>query len=130
MKFSAVSALPLLFSSVLATPTPVVQERSTKICGQWDTVATGTYTIYQDLWGESSASSGSQCTTFNSLSSNTIAWSTSWTWAGGSSSVKSYANAALTISTGVKISSITSIPSVWKWRYVYLTHLIYVTQEG
>lgn len=119
MKFTQ-SIVSVLFSApaVLATPTPVVQERSTQICGQYDSIATGTYTIYQDLWGESSANSGSQCTTFNSLSGSAIEWSTSWTWAGGSSSVKSYANAALTISKGVQISTISSIPSVWKWRYV------------
>jgi xyloglucan-specific endo-beta-1,4-glucanase len=117
MKFTHVATLSILSPVVFTSPTPAVQERSTQICGQWDTVAAGDYTIYQDLWGEDNASSGSQCTTFDSVSSGTVKWSTSWTWAGGSSDVKSYANAALTISSGVKISTITSIPSVWKWRY-------------
>ncbi len=128
MKFTQV-ALPLLFSSVvLAIPTNVLQKKAptkvvaeraaTSICGQWDSVVTGTYTVYQDLWNEGAATSGSQCTTVDSLTDGTIAWSTSWTWVGASSSVKSYANVALT-KTGVQLSAVGSIPSVWKWGYVF-----------
>jgi len=98
------------------TPTRVLDKRATTICGQWDTVVTGTYTVYQDLWGESNASSGSQCTTVDSDSSGTISWSTSWTWAGGSSDVKSYANVVVTQSA-TEISQITSIPTTWDWSY-------------
>lgn len=43
--------------------------------------------------------------------------STSWTWAGGSSSVKSYANAVVTQSTGIKLSAISTIPTTWKYSY-------------
>jgi xyloglucan-specific endo-beta-1,4-glucanase len=118
MKFTQV--VPFLFTSlVLAAPAPApdktLKPRSTQICGQWDSVVTGTYTVYQDLWGESAATSGSQCTTVDSLTSGTIVWSTSWSWAGGSSSVKSYANVALT-TTGVQLSSISTIPTVWDYR--------------
>ncbi|KAF7861806.1 hypothetical protein EAF04_007689 [Stromatinia cepivora] len=121
MKFTQV-ALPLLFSAAaIAAPVAdkTLKARSTKICGQWDTVPTGAYTVYQNLWGMAQASSGSQCTTVDSLSGNTIAWSTSWSWAGGSSSVKSYANVALqsVATAGVQVSSISSIPAVWKWGY-------------
>ncbi|KAF8866891.1 endoglucanase [Acephala macrosclerotiorum] len=110
--------LPLIFSAAaIGVPTATLDKRATTICGQWDSVVTGTYTVYQDLWGEAAATSGSQCTTVNSLSDTTLAWSTSWTWAGGSSSVKSYANAVVTQSTIKEISAITSIPSTWKWSY-------------
>ncbi|KAH8672654.1 endoglucanase A precursor [Tricladium varicosporioides] len=115
MKLSTI--LPLaLTPSVFATPTGTLNKRATTICGQWDSVATGTYTVYQDLWGESAATSGSQCTTVNSLSGTTLAWSTSWTWAGGSSSVKSYANAVVK-TTSKKISAISSMATTWKWSY-------------
>lgn len=110
------SAVLATSAVVLASPTPVLEKRATTICGQWDTVETGTYTIYQDLWGESAATSGSQCTTVTSDSSDTLVWSTSWTWAGGSTSVKSYANAVVSQSTGIKLSTITSIPTTWDWR--------------
>jgi xyloglucan-specific endo-beta-1,4-glucanase len=116
MKFIQVIGLSLLFSSTsLASPTKTLKERSTEICGQWDTVATGSYTIYQDLWGEAAATSGSQCTTVDADSP--LKWSTAWTWAGGSSDVKSYANAVVTASSQ-QISSISSIESSWAWSYV------------
>jgi xyloglucan-specific endo-beta-1,4-glucanase len=98
-------------------PSPTLEKRATTICGQWDSVQTGSYTLYQDLWGESAATSGSQCSTFNSLNGNTISWSTSWTWVGGPYSVKSYANVVVKQSTGYQISSLSSIPSTWDWSY-------------
>ncbi|TGO46605.1 hypothetical protein BOTNAR_0576g00010 [Botryotinia narcissicola] len=121
MKFTQV-ALPLLFSgAAFAAPAAdkTLKARSTQICGQYDSVATGAYTVYQDLWGKDSATSGSQCSTVTSLSGSTIVWSTSWSWAGASSSVKSYANVALNsvVTAGVKVSSISAIPAVWKWGY-------------
>ncbi|KAM3066056.1 hypothetical protein ACMFMG_010605 [Clarireedia jacksonii] len=118
MKFTQI-ALPLLFSgAAIAAPavSKTVKARSTQVCGQWDSVVTGSYTIYQDLWGKDSANSGSQCSTVNSLSGETVSWSTSWSWTGGSSDVKSYANVALT-KTGVQISHISAIPGIWKWSY-------------
>jgi xyloglucan-specific endo-beta-1,4-glucanase len=97
-------------------PTKTLDKRATTICGQWDTVVTGTYTLYQDLWGEAQATSGSQCSTFDSLSGNTIVWSTSYTWAGGPDDVKSYANVVVTQSTGYEISAISTIETVYDWR--------------
>lgn len=114
MKFITAILPAFLASQALASPTKV-EKRSTTICGQWDSVATGSYTVYQDLWDESAATSGSQCTTVKSLSSSTLAWSTSWSWAGGSSSVKSYANAVLTMAD-TQLSAITTLPTTWKWR--------------
>jgi hypothetical protein len=112
----AVAAAPSP-SKVIAPPSEV--ERSpaavTSFCGQWDTATTSDFILYNDLWGESSATSGSQCTTLESDSGNTIAWETAWTWEGGSSDVKSYANAVLN-SGAVQLSSISSIPVTWKWR--------------
>lgn len=52
----------------------------------------------------------------DSISGSTLAWETSWTWAGGSSSVKSYANAGLTF-TAKQLSAISSIPVTWDWTY-------------
>jgi xyloglucan-specific endo-beta-1,4-glucanase len=122
MKFQqSLFALPLA-TLALAAPTPTLDKRATTICGQWDSVVTGTYTVYQDLWGESAATSGSQCTTVNSDENGTLNWSTSWTWAGGSSSVKSFANAVVS-ATVKRISAISSIPTTWHWRQVDLLQL-------
>lgn len=96
-------------------PTPSLKERSTETCDQWGTIETGTYIIYNDLWGEAEATSGSQCTTVNSVTNNIVSWSTAWSWAGGSSSVKSYSNVALDF-TPTTLADISTLTAVWKWR--------------
>ncbi|KFY02849.1 hypothetical protein O988_01848 [Pseudogymnoascus sp. VKM F-3808] len=115
MKLIAALAPALVAAS--AIPTKTIAERATEICGQWDTVQTGTYTLYQDLWGIDAATSGSQCSTFDSLNGDTIAWSTSWSWQGGNYNVKSFANVVVTQSTGYQVSAIKSIPSKWDYTY-------------
>jgi len=116
MKLSQAAASVLFSSAALAAPAKTVQERSTTTCSSFNSITTGAYTIYQNLWGASAASSGSQCQTFNSLSNGYVSWSTSWSWEGGSSNVKSYDNVAVT-STGVKLSEISSIDSKFEWSY-------------
>ncbi|KUI56151.1 Endoglucanase cel12C [Cytospora mali] len=113
--FLLVSALVVIVAA--ADPPPSrIEKRATTICGQWDTVETGSFTVYQDLWGESYGT-GSQCTTVNSLSSSGIlSWSTSWTWSGNGSQVKSFANAVASLSS-VQLSDISSLPTTWSWSY-------------
>lgn len=96
-----------------------LHERSTETCDQWGTIATGNYIVYNDLWGESYATSGSQCTTVTGLTNGILSWNTAWTWAGGSSNVKSYANAALDF-TATTLSSISSLTAVWSYTLVQL----------
>lgn len=117
MKLSQTLLASTLAVTALAAPTATLEKRATTICGQWDSVVTGTYTVYQDLWGESAATSGSQCTTVNSNTNGKLSWSTSWTWAGGPSSVKSFANVVVT-SAAKQVSAIQSIPTTWDWRQV------------
>ncbi|KAI3327845.1 glycoside hydrolase family 12 protein [Xylariaceae sp. AK1471] len=112
---SFILASAALASLALATPTPTIDKRATTFCGQWDSVQTGSYIVYNNLWGKD-AGTGSQCTTLNSLSGNSVAWSTSWSWSGGSYNVKSYANAVVQ-TAAKKISAISSIPSTWKYTY-------------
>ncbi|KAF2642088.1 endoglucanase A precursor [Massarina eburnea CBS 473.64] len=113
MKFSTAFALAGTASLALATPTPTLQKRA-DFCGQWDSTVTGSYTIYNNLWGEASASSGSQCTGVDSLSGSTLKWHTKWTWAGGAGEVKSYANVVTSI-TQKALSSISKLTSVWTY---------------
>lgn len=117
MKFTT-GVLPVLVGTavVVAIPTATLEKRAATYCGQWDSVVTGTYTVYNNLWGESAATSGSQCTTVTSDVSNSLVWSTSWTWAGGPYNVKSYANAVVTQATQKQLSAISTIPTTWKWR--------------
>ncbi|KAJ5629932.1 hypothetical protein N7528_003589 [Penicillium herquei] len=114
-----ISLLSLLLagqSSAATIPTRSLTERSTETCDQWGTITTGSYIVYNDLWGEDYATSGEQCVGVTSLSGTTLAWYTTWTWEGASSNVKSFANAALSF-TAATLSSITSIESTWEWSY-------------
>lgn len=84
-------------------------------------VAVGSdYTLYTDLWGESGATSGSQCSTITSTSGTDVAWSTTWEWIGGTG-VKSFSNINLDVGLNVKLSSITSMVVR---RHIYLKRII------
>jgi xyloglucan-specific endo-beta-1,4-glucanase len=107
-------AIPVRDVSVQG-PRSSLEERATTYCGQWDTTTIGPYTFYTNLWGKDSATSGSQCSTIDSISGNTVNWSTSWTWQGGNYQVKSYSE--MVILPKRTISSIGTIPSVWNWTY-------------
>ncbi|KIJ62250.1 glycoside hydrolase family 12 protein [Hydnomerulius pinastri MD-312] len=107
----SVAAALLLIPFVSATP---VQQRSTTVCGQYDTVAAGQYSLLTDLWGESGATSGSQCSTLDSVSGTTVSWSTTWTWTGGTG-VKSFSNIQLDDGINQQLSAISSMPSTWDW---------------
>ena len=110
------ASLPLIFASPIDIDERSLEKRATTLCGQWDQLTQGQYTFFTDGWGWSGATSGSQCLTFNSISGNEVSWSTNWTWAGGSSQVKSYAQAQF--NPGVVLSSVKSIPSTWDWSCV------------
>lgn len=106
----------IMAATAVASPTPTIEKRATTWCDSFGSLATGAYTVYHNNWGAAQATSGSQCTTFNSLSSDSVSWSTSWTWAGGQGQVKSYSNVALE-KVNKQLSAIKSIPSKWTWSY-------------
>jgi len=74
MKFTTAAFTVSMAALAAAAPTQVVK-RATE-CGQYDTVETGSYTVYNNLWGESAATSGSQCFAVNGLSGTTVKWDT------------------------------------------------------
>lgn len=121
MKFNQ-ALLPVFISLCatvsIASPTnshePTRVKRDTTVCGQYDTIETGSWIIYNDLWGEAEATSGSQCVTLDTVDGDTVSWSTSWTWAGGTGHVKSFADAEIDI-TSQQLSDISSIETSWKW---------------
>ncbi|KAK5128740.1 hypothetical protein LTR85_000073 [Meristemomyces frigidus] len=114
MNFSNIFAVASVAALTTAAPTKTVKRASE--CGQYDTVETGSYTIYNNLWGEAEASSGSQCFEVTSLSGSTVAWDTTWTWEGGANDVKSYSNAVVSL-TSQKLSAISSMESTFDWSY-------------
>uniref|UniRef100_M4BGG1 Uncharacterized protein n=1 Tax=Hyaloperonospora arabidopsidis (strain Emoy2) TaxID=559515 RepID=M4BGG1_HYAAE len=88
-------------------------------CDQWGQTKSGNYIIYNNLWGSSAATGGGkQCTGLDSGSGDTVAWHTVWSWMGGDTSVKSYANAALTFDA-VPLTEVDSIPSSIEFKVKY-----------
>ena len=65
-----------LLSLAVALPTEVVKRGDS--CGQYNSVSTGSYTVYNNVWGESAASSGSECFGVDGMSGDTVKWHTRW----------------------------------------------------
>ncbi|QSZ35029.1 hypothetical protein DSL72_007892 [Monilinia vaccinii-corymbosi] len=117
MKFIQSLVSLALAAATVASPTPAtLDQRATKICGQYDTLKAGAYTLFGNKWGIKGFV-GNQCTTLNWASNDGyISWSTAWSYAGGPGQVKSYANAGLNFAAR-RVSTISSIPTTWKWSY-------------
>ncbi|KAI6607080.1 Endoglucanase cel12C [Pyricularia oryzae] len=110
-----VFAVPHPVANEKPTRTQPLSKRATTVCGQWDSVQTGGYTVYNNLWGKDSGT-GSQCLTVDGVSSGLLSWSTSWSWSGGQYNVKSYPNAVVS-APAARLSAISSIPTRWQWSY-------------
>lgn len=120
---SPLSAALVLAVTAVAAPTAeatvmAAEKRSQTICGDWDYINQGQFSFWQSLWGTNVAT-GSQCSTLNWISGNTISWSTEWTWQGNIYGVKSYANVALLGVGGQQIQQMNSIPTAWSWRQIF-----------
>lgn len=75
MRFTiTLAAAAAIFTSVMAAPTKTIEKRANH-CGLWDSVQTGGYSVYNNLWGYQSGS-GSQCFEVNGLSGTTLNWQT------------------------------------------------------
>lgn len=109
-----VFAVPHPVANEKPTRTQPLSKRATTVCGQWDSVQTGGYTVYNNLWGKDSGT-GSQCLTVDGVSSGLLSWSTTWSWSGGQYNVKSYPNAVVS-APAARLSAISSIPTRWQWR--------------
>lgn len=60
----------------LAAAAPSKTIRQASKCAQYDSVQTGSYTVYNNLWNESAATSGSQCFSVTGLANNVLSWVT------------------------------------------------------
>ncbi|KAF8905282.1 glycoside hydrolase family 12 protein [Gymnopilus junonius] len=110
-----VASVLLATSVVFASPlTPELAKRGAALTAQYATETE----LENNLWGEASASAGgSQTTQADSVNGNTIAWHTTYNWAGANNQVKSYANVNLLTGTSKQLSAIQSIPTTWQWTY-------------
>ena len=133
MKF--LLSLIALAVAVNAAPTIELEPRGSynKFCGQWDSKtfrianSDASYIVYNNLWDESSAQSGSQCTTVTSINGNAIAWKTNWSWEGSSSKVKSYANVMYHY-TPKRLSAISKISTKWTWGLVLSSIILFISR--
>ncbi|KAJ5195987.1 hypothetical protein N7449_006466 [Penicillium cf. viridicatum] len=117
--FAPISILSLTLATVGNAVGASSSEALTKradFCDQYGTVEQGSYTVYNNAWGQQYDQGGKQCTGVDSLNGNTIAWHTSWSWGGASTQVKSYANVGLKF-TAKQLSAVSGIKSSWKWSY-------------
>jgi len=105
----------LLFAFLLVcSGTHVHPFNTSSHCGDYDSVPAGPYSLFLDQWGKSDASSGSNCAAITSFNGTTVAWKNPWKWAGGYK-VKSYTNIQLNKGLNKRLSTISSIPTTWKW---------------
>lgn len=84
------------------------------LCSQYAYKAVNGYEILNNLWGISTATSGSQCTYYDGPAGAGIAFSSTWTWAGDQNTVKSYIYANRQF-TRKKVSEIKSLPTTVQW---------------
>ena len=77
--------------------------------GRWDTVSAGAYSLSLDQWGKDDAISGGSCASLISLNGATVAWHSTWNWAGGDQ-IKSFAHIQLNQGINTALSKIHSIP--------------------
>lgn len=97
-------------------PVNDIARRGTEICEQYGTTTTDKFTLYNNLWNQAKDPNAKQCTTLDSSNGNTIAWHTSYSWAGDApNEVKSYANAGLKFTPQI-LSTVKSLKSAWTWR--------------
>ncbi|KAK6436457.1 hypothetical protein LTR95_007352 [Oleoguttula sp. CCFEE 5521] len=128
-RYLSLFALLPLSTLTHPTPEPKLAKRAQQ-CGQYQTQTDGSYTLATNGWGWSYGT-GSQCAETLSLTSNTIAWDTTWTWSGGNTNVwekeirgerlksdrsKSYTNVQRGF-TQKQLSAYTSMPTAWNWTY-------------
>ena len=108
--------LPLLATFAPTSSIPAKAPEKRDQCGEFSTLSDGGYTLGSDLWGES-LGTGSQCSSINGLNDGSLAWSTTWSWSGDNANVKSYTNVVSSNTYCGQISSISSLPTSWDWRY-------------
>ncbi|KAF8891848.1 endocellulase [Infundibulicybe gibba] len=104
------------FHSSLVISTLATVAYAQTITGPTACIPAGGFELCQNLWGAKSGV-GSQNSTLISSSSSSVSWSTTYNWANGPNSVKSYANVESTSAKGVQLSKITSAPTSWSWSY-------------
>ncbi|MBE3044914.1 hypothetical protein IMZ48_20615 [Candidatus Bathyarchaeota archaeon] len=105
----------LLLAATVALPA-LGQEPVATLCEQYGYHSAEGYEILNNLWGQDSATSGSQCTYYLGPSGSGISWSSDWQWEGGENDVKSYVYVGREFERPL-VSDISSLPTTVTWSY-------------
>ncbi|KAJ3986265.1 glycoside hydrolase family 12 protein [Lentinula detonsa] len=125
-KFSTLLLASISGTLILSSPVPDVNsensplvKRGAVLTAQFATESElgGRFILENNLWGEAAATSGSQSSQVTATDGDSVTWETTYTWEGGPSDVKSYANLDFREGLGQSLASITSIPTTWSWSY-------------
>ncbi|KAF9240036.1 glycoside hydrolase family 12 protein [Melanogaster broomeanus] len=114
-RMTVVLVMVFLLVVPLVSGTPL-QRRATTVCGLHDIVTADLYSLLTNVWGKAGTSSGSQCSTLDSVNGNTVTWRTNWTWSPGNG-VNSFSNIQLNAGINRQLSAISSMPvqTTWDW---------------
>ena len=77
-------------SFILGALASVAFAQQHTLCKDYEYFSSNGYELNNNIWGRSAATSGSQCTYVDSVSSTGAKWHTYWQWTGGKDNVKSY----------------------------------------
>ncbi|KAK0723458.1 glycoside hydrolase family 12 protein [Lasiosphaeria miniovina] len=118
MKLTSVLPLSLISVTAMAPGThPAPRQQPTTLCSQFSYWSGSGYEANNNLWGQDSATSGSQCTSVDGSSAAGVQWRTEWTWRGGPGQVKSFAYAGKQLARGQTLARVVSIPTAVAWQY-------------
>ena len=113
--FSFLLSLSAIIVLTHAAPSQPLHLRNPSQCDPFSSISTGAYTIKSNEWG-ANPSEGSQCSTINSLSGNSLSWSTAWNWVNDTNQVKSFTNVQSSSVSCKPLNQYQSIPTIWSWR--------------
>ena len=116
LSLSVLALASLIQHSIGAPWNALVPRDGPSTCAQYATISQGPYTLQTNQWGATTGM-GSQCSTIDSVTDNSIAWTTTWNWKDNVNSVKSFTNVAGPFMSK-PLSQYQSIPTTWQWKCV------------
>lgn len=115
--FSVLTLLSAISPSLAAPYHPVRRDAAQKICDAYTPLTSGPFEVQNDAWG--AIPGGNSCVQLNDSNgseSDSLAWSTTFSWGGDKNSIKAYPNVQAAERTPCKpLNEYHSMPSSWSW---------------
>ncbi|XP_014554975.1 glycoside hydrolase family 12 protein [Bipolaris victoriae FI3] len=103
-------------SFILSALASLTAAQQATLCKDFEYYSSNGYELNNNIWGRSSATSGSQCTYVNSVSQTGAKWTSNWQWQGGRDNVKSYVYSGRQI-TKKPVSQYSNLETEAYWVY-------------